>query len=106
MPTSEPACSRFDYEEKLLAKTIRLEVTVEDLVKRVTQTETTLKNYEEKTGMYVWVINGNYFLKQLKKKKKHRRLVDYLRYNLFGYHTDDYNFAVLNLLKISTKIQN
>ena len=40
MPASEPACSRFDYEEKLLAKAIRLEVTVEDLVKSVTNVQT------------------------------------------------------------------
>lgn len=37
---SEPACSKFDYEEKLLAKTIRLENTVIDLAKTVTQVQT------------------------------------------------------------------
>ena len=29
----EPVCHRYDYEEKLLAKTIRLEYTVEELAK-------------------------------------------------------------------------
>ena len=38
--TSEPACSKFDYEEKLLAKTIRLENTVDDLIKTVTKCQT------------------------------------------------------------------
>ena len=32
---TEPSCSNFDYEEKLQAKTIRLELTVEDLAKTV-----------------------------------------------------------------------
>ena len=40
--TSEPICSKFDYEEKLLAKTIRLENTVNDLVKTVTHVQTGL----------------------------------------------------------------
>ena len=46
MPASEPACSRFDYEEKLLAKTIRLEVTVEDLTESVTKFELTQQALE------------------------------------------------------------
>ena len=29
----EPVCPRYDYEEKLLAKTIRLEYTVEEMAK-------------------------------------------------------------------------
>ena len=41
-PTSEPIYSKFDYEEKLLAKTIRLENTVDDLVKTVTHVQTGL----------------------------------------------------------------
>ena len=45
---AEPACSKFDYEEKLLAKTIRLEVTVEDLVKTVTQVQTGLAKCESR----------------------------------------------------------
>ena len=40
--TTEPACSKFDYEEKLLAKTIRLENTVDDLVKTVSHVQTGL----------------------------------------------------------------
>ena len=37
----EPACSKFDYDEKVLAKIMRLEETVTDLVNRVTKMETT-----------------------------------------------------------------
>ena len=39
----EPACSKFDYEEKILAKTIRLEYTVDDLAKRLTKVEGALE---------------------------------------------------------------
>ena len=37
----KPACSKFDYDEKVLAKIMRLEDTVTDLVNRVTKMETT-----------------------------------------------------------------
>ena len=40
--SSEPACSKFDYEEKLLAKTIRLENTVDDVSKTLAQVQTGL----------------------------------------------------------------
>ena len=40
--SSEPACSKFDYEEKLLAKTIRLENTVDDVVENVAKVQTEL----------------------------------------------------------------
>ena len=39
MLTAEPVYSRFGYEEKILAKTIRLEVTVQDLIKSVTNVQ-------------------------------------------------------------------
>ena len=35
----EPGCSKYDFEEKLFAKTIRLDSTLGDLVKRVTALE-------------------------------------------------------------------
>ena len=38
--TAEPVCSRFGYEEKILAKTIRLDVSVQDLIKSVTNVQT------------------------------------------------------------------
>ena len=44
--SSEPACSKFDYEEKLLAKTIRLENTVDDLAKTVTNVQAELTEYQ------------------------------------------------------------
>ena len=44
----EPVCSKFDYEEKLFAKTMRLENTMDTLVSRVTNIETTLKHLEER----------------------------------------------------------
>lgn len=40
MLTAEPVCSRFGYEEKILAKTIRLDVSVQDLIKSVTNVQT------------------------------------------------------------------
>ena len=43
---SEPACSTFDYEEKLLAKSIRLENTVEDLASRLIKAEKALEESE------------------------------------------------------------
>ena len=39
MPRSEPACLRFDYEEKLLAKTVRLEASVDGLKETVSKVE-------------------------------------------------------------------
>ena len=39
MPRAEPACSRFDYEEKLLAKTVRLEASVDGLKETVSKVE-------------------------------------------------------------------
>ena len=44
----EPACSKFDYDEKVLAKIMRLEDTVTDLVNRVTIVETTLNEAANK----------------------------------------------------------
>ena len=44
----EPACSRFDYDEKVLAKIMRLEDTVADLVNRVAKVETTLNEAANK----------------------------------------------------------
>ena len=44
--TSEHACSKFDYEEKLLAKTIRLENTVDDMGKTLTEVQTGLTECE------------------------------------------------------------
>lgn len=40
---SEPVCSRFDYDERILAKTIRLEMTIEDLM---TKCETSARESE------------------------------------------------------------
>ena len=37
---TEQVCSSYDYEEKLLAKTIRLENTIEDLMNKTTEMET------------------------------------------------------------------
>ena len=62
MQRSEPACSRFDYDEKLLAKTVRLEASVDgltetvskvqerldDIVNRVERIEVTLGEVETK----------------------------------------------------------
>ena len=42
-PTSlgtETACSAFDYEEKMLTKTIRLENALEDLINKTTEMKT------------------------------------------------------------------
>ena len=44
----KPACSKFDYDEKVLAKIMRLEDTVTDLVNRVTKVETTLNEAANK----------------------------------------------------------
>ena len=44
----EPACSKFDYDEKVLAKVMRLEETITDLVNRVTNMETTLNENSNK----------------------------------------------------------
>ena len=46
MPASEPACSRFDYEEKLLAKTIRLEISMQDILKSVSDVQTTMVDFD------------------------------------------------------------
>ena len=43
----EPACPRFDYEEKLLAKTIRLEISVEGLTESVTKVELAQQSFED-----------------------------------------------------------
>ena len=43
---SEVACSKFDYEEKLLAKSIRLENTVDDLASRLRKAEKALEESE------------------------------------------------------------
>lgn len=40
---SEPVCSSFDYDERILAKTIRLEVTLADLMAK---TEISLRESE------------------------------------------------------------
>ncbi|XP_053400881.1 complement C1q tumor necrosis factor-related protein 2-like [Mercenaria mercenaria] len=36
---NEPACSRFDYEEKLLAKVVRMEIKVEQMVEEIKKTK-------------------------------------------------------------------
>ena len=44
----KPVCSKFDYDEKVLAKIMRLGDTVADLVNRVTKLETTLNEAANK----------------------------------------------------------
>ena len=45
MQTSEPSCSRFDYEERLLAKTIRFEMAMDGIVKNVSDAQTTMEAF-------------------------------------------------------------
>ena len=44
----KPICSKFDYDEKVLAKIMRLEDTVADLINRVAKVETTLNEAANK----------------------------------------------------------
>ena len=46
-PRSEPACSRFDYEEKLLTKNVRLEATFEGLKETVSKVEEKLQTVDD-----------------------------------------------------------
>ena len=47
MPRSEPACSRFDYEEKLMTKTVKLEATVDGLKENVLKLEEKLQTVDD-----------------------------------------------------------
>ena len=44
----EPVCSKFDYEEKLLAKTMGLENRIDEIGERVTRIESLLEAQQEK----------------------------------------------------------
>ena len=51
----EPVCSKFEYEEKLLAKTMRLESKVDGLEDRVSGIESMLEALQQEKGMSYFI---------------------------------------------------
>lgn len=57
MDCSEPVCSPYDYEEKLLAKTIRLENIVDNLIQQKVDMETKFQSELDKMATEIEKIN-------------------------------------------------
>ena len=53
----EPICSRFDYDERLLAKTMRLENSMEDIMNRVAKIEAAQEEAKENKGKITSIFN-------------------------------------------------
>ena len=70
---SEPMCSRYDYEEKLLTKTIKLEYAMEELVKNKNETEAKFTEELEKMAEKLNKLDAD--VRQMDNKPEEKRKV-------------------------------